>query len=313
MTNWIMKAELYVTTKCTGGCPFCFGQGDFGIRGRHVPIERLLRRAEILAAFHQRHPFSVVPLLGGEPLLHPDLPELVRTYGQRLPFALVSAGEPDGAVPIESLIGHVRRWGVTYTPRLADRYLRLMTTLLDAKQEVETSMHFRDFASFQAVNAHFRDHALPRLHWIRHSCRAAFARYLSSWRRDTYYAASFTPFFHQNAGLLVTVRYSIIDGRFTRTTPKRFAPPLHPRGRRFPCHLFTESKAIAIAEDGRVLPCTSNAQRHAHPVIMDLNTFGRIPDDLPEYLDACGKMLLDAGHDGFCDVSCQRMQWHLNA
>lgn len=258
MTNWIMKAELYVTTKCTGGCPFCFGQGDFGIRGRHVPIERLLRRAEILAAFHQRHPFSVVPLLGGEPLLHPDLPELVRTYGQRLPFALVSAGEPDGAVPIESLIGHVRRWGVTYTPRLADRYL-------------------------------------------------------SSWRRDTYYAASFTPFFHQNAGLLVTVRYSILDGRFTRTTPKRFAPPLHPRGRRFPCHLFTESKAIAIAEDGRVLPCTSNAQRHAHPVIMDLNTFGRIPDDLPEYLDACGKMLLDAGHDGFCDVSCQRMQWHLNA
>jgi hypothetical protein len=66
------------------------------------------------------------------------------------------------------------------------------------------------------------DHALPRLRGIRRSCRAAFARYLGAWRRDTNYSAWFAPFFHQNAGLPVTVCYSIIDGRLTRTTPERF-------------------------------------------------------------------------------------------
>jgi len=311
--NWIMKAELYVTTKCKGGCPFCFGQGDFGVRGRHVPIELLIHRSDILLAFHRKHPFYSIPLLGGEPLLHPELPELAKTYGKHLPFALVSAGEPDDSVEVEHLIDRIKLWGVTYNPHLAHRYLKLINKLFEANQEVETSMHFHDFKSFSYVNMHFIEYILPRLLKISAEWKAEFIRYVKSWHPDSYYNASFDPFCYENGrNAPMIVRYSMIDERFMRNTPKIFEPPLYPRRRSFPCHLFRENKAIAIAEDGKVFPCTSTAQRHAYPVIKNIDRFGCIPEDLPDYLDKCAERLLEVKYREDCDVRCKRIKWNLD-
>ncbi len=161
--SWIVAAELYVTTKCDVGCPFCFGQGDFGPKGYHVPIDLLLRRAEILLEYHRKDPFYRVPLLGGEPLLHPDLPILVEKYGKDLPFSLISAGDPNRASDIDLLIEHIPIWGITYNPHLNERYIRLTNRLLEAGRQVVTTMHFWNYRSFEDVNKHFILDALPYL------------------------------------------------------------------------------------------------------------------------------------------------------
>jgi hypothetical protein len=306
----VFKVELYVTTFCRGGCPFCFGQGDFGSDGEHVPIERLLHRAEILRAFHREHPLYAVPLLGGEPLTHPDLPILARRFGPRLPFALVSAGLPDEGADLDALIPYIRMWGATYNPHLLDRFVALVERLLAAGVRVDTTLHFRDFSSFRDVNLDFVEYALPRLS-LPASWRRAFHHYLEIWTPRTYYQASFMPFQPaERPGM--TVHYSIIDDRFTRSTDKVFSPPLRPAQRSYRCHLFSGNKTLAITEEGCLLPCTSNAQRHAAPVILDLDHFGRLPDDLPTHLDRLAERLYEITQYRSCVVACKDQQWHLD-
>jgi hypothetical protein len=308
--NRVLKAELYVTTYCEGACSFCFGQGDFGTSGQHVPIEKLLHRAGILRAFHRRNPLSAVPLLGGEPLSHPDLPILAEGFGQDLPFALVSAGLPDKGADLDALIAHIKMWGATYNPHLIDRFLALVDRLLAAGRRVDASMHFVDFESFRAVNLDFIDRALPHLP-LTASWGAAFRKYVESWNSRTYYQATFNPFEPVGSASMI-VRYSIIDERFTRCTPKDFEPPLRPEKRSHTCHLFSELKTIAIAEDGRVLPCTSNAQRHAAPVIMDLDRYGHLPGDLATLLDRRAERLFEVTKDRNCTVGCKGLRWSLD-
>jgi len=314
MHSWIEAAELYVTTKCSGGCPFCFGQGDFGMHGRHVPIELLLRRAEILLAYHRKDPFYSVPLLGGEPLLHPQLPLLAETYGKCLPFALVSAGEPEDSAELEVLIEHIHRWGVTYNSHLTERYLKLTKKLLEAGRQVVTTIHFSDYESFIAINKHFVEHALPQLACISDGWRDDFMRYLDSWRLTNYYDVSFNPFYHDSSDddFPLIMNYNAYDERFTRATPKAFDPPLLPRGREYDCHLFVPTKVISIDENGRVKPCASIAHRHAYPIISNLERFGYLPENLPKYIDRCAKMFLSAGPHKKCDVRCKLIEWNLD-
>jgi MoaA/NifB/PqqE/SkfB family radical SAM enzyme len=307
--NRVIKAELYVTTYCEGACPFCFGQGDFGPGGRHVPIETLLPRAGMLRTFHRRNRLYAVPLLGGEPLTHPDLPVLAAEFGDDLPLAVVSAGLPDTGADLETLVPHIRIWGATYNPHLADRFVALVERLLRAGRRVDAAMHFGDFESFLAVNLDFVERALPRLP-LAPSWGIAFRRYVDRWNPRTYYAASFSPFAVADHAAM-TVHYSAIDARFTRNIPARAQSRLSP-DRSYPCHLFSEQKAVAIAEDGRLLPCTSNAQRHAAPVVRDLDRFGRLPDDLAALLDRLAARLHETTSERTCNVGCRDLRWNLD-
>jgi MoaA/NifB/PqqE/SkfB family radical SAM enzyme len=314
MRSWIVAAELYVTTKCNVGCSFCFGQGDFGIRGHHVPIDILLRRAEILLAYHRQDPFYSVPLLGGEPLLHPQLQLLAEAYGKHLPFALVTAGEPENSADLEVLIENIHRWGVTYNSHLTDRYLKLTKKLLEARRQVVTTIHFWNHESFVAMNKHFVENALPHLACISDGWKDDFMKYLEMWRQTNYYDVSFNPFYHDNSDddVPMIMRYTAYDERFTRATPKSFDPPLLPQGRKFDCHLFVPKKAISIDEDGQVIPCASIAHRHTHPIIKNLERFGYLPENLPQYMDRCAKMFLSVGPNRKCDVRCKLIEWNMD-
>lgn len=308
--NRVIKVELYVTTYCEGACPFCFGQGDFGPGGSHVPIATLLHRAGMLRAFHRRHRLYAVPLLGGEPLTHPDLPVLAAQFGGDLPLAVVSAGLPDSGADLEKLIPRIGMWGATYNPHLADRFVALVERLLRAGRRVDAAMHFDDFESFHAVNLDFIARVLPRLP-LAASWGIAFRRYVEGWNPRTYYAASFNPFAVADHAAM-TVHYSAIDARFTRSARTRVQAPLLPSGRSYPCHLFSESKAIAISEDGRLLPCTSNAQRHAAPVVRDLDRYGRLPDDLAAVLERLADRLRETTGEQSCSVGCRDLGWNLD-
>jgi len=311
----IVKSELYVTSYCPHGlCEYCFGQGDFGPDGQHVDTGTLLLRADMLLEYHQKHPLGVVSMLGGEPLTHPELHVVAQQYGRRLPLALNSAGLPDEGADIDVLIQSMDRWGATYNPHMADRYVALVSRLLSAGKRPETVMHYRDFDSFQSASGHFIDNALPRLPVLDREWKEGFVKYVKSWEPDEYFPfVQHVPYGTMRENSPMTVCYTQIDDRFTRSTPKAFEPPLLNDGFLARCHFSRRAdKAISIDERGRVLPCTSPGQRHVAPVIRDLDGMGFLPSNLPEYLGECGKMLEERGTEGYCDMTCSTMDWALD-
>jgi molybdenum cofactor biosynthesis enzyme MoaA len=70
-----IEAQLIVTRRCNLSCGYC---SEFDKTSEMIPLDVLQRRIDAL------HRLGVVniALLGGEPLMHPDLPEIV-AYGAR--------------------------------------------------------------------------------------------------------------------------------------------------------------------------------------------------------------------------------------
>jgi MoaA/NifB/PqqE/SkfB family radical SAM enzyme len=76
---------LHVLTRCNLRCRHCYINPEQHGR-RRLPIERIERW---LAVFAHRSPGANLVLLGGEPTLHPDLPQAVRS-ARRLGFASIT-------------------------------------------------------------------------------------------------------------------------------------------------------------------------------------------------------------------------------
>ena len=70
-----IEAQLIVTRRCNLSCGYC---SEYDKISEMIPLDVLKRRIDAL------HRLGVVniALLGGEPLMHPDLPEIV-AYGAR--------------------------------------------------------------------------------------------------------------------------------------------------------------------------------------------------------------------------------------
>jgi MoaA/NifB/PqqE/SkfB family radical SAM enzyme len=64
-------AHVVVTRRCNLACTYCSEFDDFS---KPVPTAETLRRIDLLAALGT----TVITLTGGEPLLHPDIEEIVR-------------------------------------------------------------------------------------------------------------------------------------------------------------------------------------------------------------------------------------------
>src|SRR5271168_986220 len=69
-TDHPLLAHIIPTRRCNLACTYCNEFDDFS---KPVPTEEMKRRIDLLAALGT----SIVSFSGGEPLLHPDLPELI--------------------------------------------------------------------------------------------------------------------------------------------------------------------------------------------------------------------------------------------
>jgi MoaA/NifB/PqqE/SkfB family radical SAM enzyme len=69
--NHPVLAHVVVTRRCNLSCTYCSEFDDFS---KPVPTAEMLRRIDLLAALGT----TVITLTGGEPLLHPDLEEIIR-------------------------------------------------------------------------------------------------------------------------------------------------------------------------------------------------------------------------------------------
>jgi molybdenum cofactor biosynthesis enzyme MoaA len=93
--------RIVVTPTCTLQCSFCHMEGDVAVQGRQagVPRAELVR----LVAVGYQEGVRKVKLLGGEPLIRADLPqliaELLAATGPDLDLSLITAG----VVPVKNL------------------------------------------------------------------------------------------------------------------------------------------------------------------------------------------------------------------
>ena len=96
-TDHPVLAHLIPTRRCNIACAYCNEYDDFS---RPVPIEDLVRRTDLLADLG----VSVVTLSGGEPMLHPQLDDLIRHIRSRGMIAgLITNGYLLGPKRIEEL------------------------------------------------------------------------------------------------------------------------------------------------------------------------------------------------------------------
>jgi MoaA/NifB/PqqE/SkfB family radical SAM enzyme len=84
-TNAPMDAQLIVTRRCNLSCGYC---SEYDTTSEPVPLEDLKRRID---ALHRLHAANIT-LLGGEPLMHPRLAEIVAYAGRKSNTSVVTNG-----------------------------------------------------------------------------------------------------------------------------------------------------------------------------------------------------------------------------
>lgn len=84
-TNAPLDAQLIVTRRCNLSCGYCSEYDDFS---EPVPAEELERRIDAL----HRLGSANITMLGGEPLMHPDIAELVAYAGRKSNTSVVTNG-----------------------------------------------------------------------------------------------------------------------------------------------------------------------------------------------------------------------------
>ncbi|HSP55805.1 MAG TPA: radical SAM protein [Dehalococcoidia bacterium] len=84
-SNAPLDAQLIVTRRCNLSCGYC---NEYDNVSEPVPVEDLKRRIDAL----HRLGAANITLLGGEPLMHPDIAEIVVYAGHRSNVSLVTNG-----------------------------------------------------------------------------------------------------------------------------------------------------------------------------------------------------------------------------
>ena len=82
-TNAPLDAQLIVTRRCNLSCGYC---SEYDNVSEPVPVEDLKHRIDAL----HRLGAANITLLGGEPLMHPDIAEIVVYAGHKSNVSLVT-------------------------------------------------------------------------------------------------------------------------------------------------------------------------------------------------------------------------------
>jgi MoaA/NifB/PqqE/SkfB family radical SAM enzyme len=84
-TNAPLDAQLIVTRRCNLSCGYCSEYDNFS---DPVPTEDLKKRIDVLHRLHSAN----ITMLGGEPLMHPDIADLVAYAGRKSNTSVVTNG-----------------------------------------------------------------------------------------------------------------------------------------------------------------------------------------------------------------------------
>lgn len=71
-----IAAQIVPIRRCNLACTYC---NEFDAISRPVPVAEMLRRIDLLAALGT----TIITVSGGEPMLHPELDEIIRHIRRR--------------------------------------------------------------------------------------------------------------------------------------------------------------------------------------------------------------------------------------
>ncbi len=260
-----VEAQLIVTRRCNLSCGYCT---EYDQVSGMIPLETLQRRID---ALHRLHVVNI-SLLGGEPLMHPDLPAIV-AYGDRGAQVSVTT---NGFLITEDLIRRFNHAGLanmevsidaTKVDRTAfiQKCLKTVRPKLDLLQELaEFDVHINlvlceqtkdDFAhTIRELNALGFRVSIDLLHDSRGEIAIGGDEYLRLWQ--DYYQKS-TPFSYIEEG---------------------YGEQLL-RGERPQWHCRAGSRFLYVDEFGNVQFCSAQRGRLGKPVLEytwhDLRTHGK--------------------------------------
>src|SRR5438045_5798198 len=106
-------AHLIPIRRCNLSCTYCNEYDDFS---KPVPTEQMLRRVDSLGELGT----SVVTISGGEPLLHPDLDDIIRQMVKR---RIVSGLITNGYLLTADRIQKLNRAGLEWLPISIDNVI----------------------------------------------------------------------------------------------------------------------------------------------------------------------------------------------
>jgi MoaA/NifB/PqqE/SkfB family radical SAM enzyme len=96
-----VEAQLIVTRKCNLSCGYC---SEYDETSQPIPLDRLKERID---ALHRLNTVNI-SLLGGEPLLHPELPDIVAHADRRAQVSVTT----NGFLITQELISRLNRAGL---------------------------------------------------------------------------------------------------------------------------------------------------------------------------------------------------------
>jgi MoaA/NifB/PqqE/SkfB family radical SAM enzyme len=103
-TRHVLLVHLIPIRRCNLSCAYCNEYDDFS---KPVPTEEMKRRVDLLA----RMGTSVITISGGEPLLHPELEEIIRHIRRR---GMIAGLITNGYLLTADRIGRLNRAGLEF-------------------------------------------------------------------------------------------------------------------------------------------------------------------------------------------------------
>lgn len=115
--------SVLITSKCTLNCEYCSSGLPYQTKREHLPVEQLMEQVEQILALYSAAGIYVehLDLLGGEPLLHPQLADIVDTVCRRGEMFHELRILTNGTVlPEEELLETISRQTVPFLMILSD-------------------------------------------------------------------------------------------------------------------------------------------------------------------------------------------------
>jgi MoaA/NifB/PqqE/SkfB family radical SAM enzyme len=103
-TRHTLLAHIIPIRRCNLSCAYC---NEYDDHSKPVPIEEMRRRIDSLASFGT----SIITISGGEPLLHPELEEIIRHIRRR---GIIAGLITNGYLLVRERIERLNRAGLEY-------------------------------------------------------------------------------------------------------------------------------------------------------------------------------------------------------
>lgn len=262
------KIEFRVTAQCKRGCSFCLGIN------RYIPAAPIIDKELLKLRIDKLPPDnSYISVIGGEPLLHPDLPEIVAYLIQKGRDVVITTGGLPGEINPEMIVklNHMPvHWCMTLHPPFVQDLIRLLQVVA-LHDTTPLALNYYHEQSFLAMKQAFLEKVVPTLetpaeiiNTFESFCQYAQKRIAEiqadrEHEQQVFFQDDYR--FPYNFGKHIQPWFMPLDGRVARPKAQEkyedYIPII------FECNFLNGLDEFTVREDGSVIPCCAPSQNLA--------------------------------------------------